>query len=457
MVSADYNNDGFVDVLVLRGGWMREGGRFPPSLLKNNGDGTFEDVTEAAGLFSAHPTQTATWFDFDGDGWLDVFISHESAKGESVHYCELYHNNRDGTFTEMGEAAGVRRSAYFKAAVAGDFNNDGRPDLFLTAQGRACILFRNDGPVDAAAGAKGGWKFTDVAQEAGVQAPTFSFPAFFFDFDNDGWEDLYVGGYKIEGLDDIVADYLNLPNRGTKAKLYHNRGDGTFEDVTRKMGLDHVLQGMSCNFGDLDNDGWLDFYLGTGNPDLLTLVPNRMFRNAEGRSFQDVTTSGDFGNIQKGHGIAFADINDDGNQDVFHELGGAFSSDTYPNALFLNPGTNNKWVKLKFVGRESNRPAFGARVKITVDTASGKRLIYRTVNTGGTFGCNPFRMEVGLGQAKAIESVEIRWPGSGKVQNVSIPELNTFYQITEGEQSLKRLPLKPFQFATEGMHAHHHH
>lgn len=457
MVSADYNNDGFLDVLILRGGWMREGGRFPPSLLKNNGDGTFEDVTEVAGLFSPRPTQTAAWFDFDGDGWLDVFVSHESAKGESAHYCELYHNNHDGTFTDVAEAAGVRRSAYFKGVVAGDFNNDGRPDLFLTAQGRACVLYRNDGPVNAATGAKGGWKFTDVAQEAAVQAPTFSFPAFFFDFDNDGWEDLYVGGYKIEGLDDIVADYLNRPTRGTRAKLYHNRGNGTFEDVTKMMGLDHVLQGMSCNFGDLDNDGWLDFYLGTGNPDLLTLVPNRMFRNAEGRAFQDVTTSGDFGNIQKGHGISFADINDDGNQDVFHELGGAVSSDTYPNALFLNPGTNNKWIKLKLIGREANRPAIGARVKLTVATASGKRVIYRTVGTGGTFGCNPLRLEIGLGEAKAVESVEIRWPGTGKVQNVLIPELDAFYQITEGEQSPKRLQLKPFQFAKEEMHGHHHH
>jgi hypothetical protein len=182
-----------------------------------------------------------------------------------------------------------------------------------------------------------------------------------------------------------------------------------------------------------------------------------MFRNAEGNVFQDVTTSGGFGNLQKGHGISLADINNDGNQDVFHELGGAYLSDIYPNALFLNPGSSNKWLKLKLVGRDANRSAIGARVKLVLDTVSGKRTIYRTVNTGGTFGCNPLRLEIGLGQGRAIDSVEIRWPGSGKVHNVSLSGLNAFYQITEGEQSPKQLALKTFRFASEGMHTHQPH
>ncbi len=453
VVTGDFNNDGFVDVLVLRGGWMRDKGRYPNSLLKNNGDGTFEDVTEAAGVLSFHPTQTAAWFDFDGDGWLDLFIGNESSPGARNHPCELYRNNRNGTFTEMAQAAGVSTRAYVKGVAAGDFNNDGRPDLYLSIKGRANILFRNDGP-----DTNGGWRFIDVSAAAGVQMPMESFPTWFFDYDNDGWEDLFVGGYQITDVGDIAADYLGLPSKGTRAKLYRNRGDGTFADVTGAAHLDHVLQAMGCNFGDLDNDGWLDFYLGTGDPDLLTIVPNRMFRNAEGRFFQDVTTSGGFGNLQKGHGVSFADLDNDGDQDVHEDMGGAVSSDVYPNVLFVNPGHGNHWLKLQLVGVKANRAAMGARIKVTVKRPAGDRVIYRTVNTGGSFGCNPLRQEIGLGDATAITSVEIRWPGSGTVQTLGGLELDKYYRIREDAKMPERLALKTFAFRTPGsLETHHHH
>src|SRR5687767_53591 len=192
IASADYNNDGLLDALVLRGAWMHENGTVPNSVLKNNGDGTFEDVTEAAGMLSFHPTQTAAWFDFDSDGWLDLFIGNESTRGEPPHPCELYRNNGNGTFTEMAPAAGLRVRDYVKGVVAGDFNNDGRPDLYLSIKGRSNMLLRNDGRHPG--GGANAWKFTDVASEAGVQYPIVSFPAFFFDYDNDGWEDLFAGG-----------------------------------------------------------------------------------------------------------------------------------------------------------------------------------------------------------------------------------------------------------------------
>src|SRR6185503_10312692 len=154
---------------------------------------------------------------------------------------------------------------------------------------------------------------------------------------------------------------------------------------------------MGCNFGDFDNDGWIDFYLGTGDPNLANLMPNRAFRNAEGRFFQDVTTSSGMGHLQKGHGVSFADLDNDGDQDIYHSVGGAYEGDFYRNALFENPGNSNRWITLKLEGVKSNRPALGARIKVVLDTKSGERAIHRVVSTGSTFGNNPFRQEIGLG------------------------------------------------------------
>ena len=128
-------------------------------------------------------------------------------------------------------------------------------------------------------------------------------------------------------VEDVAADYLGLPTDAERDRLYRNRGNGTFEDVTKAAGLNKVLAAMALNYGDLDNDGWLDFYAGTGTPDLGMLVPNRMFRNDAGKRFQEVTTAGNFGHLQKGHAIAFGDVDNDGDQDVFEQMGGAYLGD----------------------------------------------------------------------------------------------------------------------------------
>jgi len=455
LIQADYNNDGVVDFLVLRGGWMGRGGRHPKSLLRNNGNGTFTDVTKEAGLLSFHPTQTAVWFDFNNDGWLDLFVGHESTP-EEQHRSELYRNNGDGTFTECGEFFGRRHFGFVKGVVSGDFNNDGWPDLYLSQQSEPNVLYRNDGPANPSVGAKGPWKFTNVAQAAGVTEPLWSFPAWFFDYDNDGWLDLFVMGYGSTLVGDIAADYLGLPSNGVRARLHRNNRDGTFADVTKAARLDKVLLGMGCNFGDFDNDGWLDFYIGTGNPDLSVLVPNRAFRNAEGRFFQDVTTSGGLGHLQKGHGVAFGDIDQDGDQDVFINLGGAYSGDVYRDALFQNPGHGNHWLVLKLEGVQSNRSAIGARVKVTVETETGDRAIHKTVGSGGSFGCSPLRQEFGLGQAKSIRQVEIFWPVTRKTQIVRNLELDRMYRIQEDRADAVAWNLKSFKMDGEGR-AHHHH
>ncbi len=425
----DYNNDGHLDLWLLRGAWLESAGRIPNSLLRNNGDGTFTDVTEEAGLLSFHPTQASRWLDFDGDGWLDVFIGNESTNPNEPEWCELFHNNRDGTFTECAKACGIRVAEFVKGVACADYDNDGRPDLFLSVRGnRPKILLHNDGP-----DASGQWHFTDRATAAGVDSRQLSFATFFFDYDNDGWEDLFVSGYYLKnGVGDVARDYLGLPNRGEKPRLFHNNRDGTFQDVTKEAKLDRICHTMGHNYGDLDNDGWLDFYCGTGDPDFRTLIPNRMFRNAEGRFFQDVTTATGTGHIQKGHGIAFADFDDDGDQDVYSALGGAYSGDFARNALFMNPGSSNRWLKLKLVGVKANRPAIGARIKVTLKTPSGPRELHRVVSSGGNFGSNPLRQEIGLGDATAITAVDIRWPGSDTRQSFTQLDPNHSYEIHEG-------------------------
>jgi hypothetical protein len=413
MTQADYDNDGLVDVLVLRGGWMGPSVRFPLSLLRNKGNGAFTDVTRAAGLL-AHmaPTQTAAWLDYDGDGWLDLFVGNETRPGgvEDPSPCELFHNNRDGTFTDVARDSGVDVVGFVKGVVSGDYNNDGRPDIFVSVQGGEAFLLRNDGPQPGGRG----WRFTNAAREAGVGERMVSFGAFFFDFDNDGWQDLFVAGWgSFESntmAADVAADYLNLPTSAERGRLYRNKGDGTFEDVTKRAGLYKVVPAMGLNFGDLDNDGWLDIYLGTGNPDFGTLIPNRMFRNAGGRTFRDVTTAGNFGHLQKGHAIAFGDVDNDGDQDVFEEMGGAFLADKAYSALYLNPGAGHHWLRLELEGVRSNRSAIGARVDIELKTAAGTRHLHRAVGSGGSFGCSPMRVEVGLEDARAIASVEVFWP-----------------------------------------------
>lgn len=455
----DFNNDGLVDVLVLRGAWLGSEGHYPFSLLRNNGDFTFTDVTEQAGLLHFKPTQSAAWFDYNADGWLDLFVVNETV-GRDACACELYRNNGDGTFTECANECGVDLVGFFKGVVAGDFNNDGRPDLFLSDRSGPKRLLRNDGPAGADHSARAPWKFTDVAEAAGIDGPDNSFPCWFFDYDNDGWEDIMLTGYGIQDPGDIAADYLGRPTPAQKARLYHNNGDGTFTNVSRAMGVSKVIHAMGANFGDLDNDGWLDFYCGTGDPDLGTLIPSRMFRNDGGRRFQEVTTSGGFGMLQKGHGIAFGDINNDGEQDVYSVVGGAVETDNYPNQLFLNPGHGNHWLKLQLEGVKTNRVALGARVRVVVQEAGTERSLYRTVGSGASFGGNPLRQEIGIGQSTTIVRVEVYWPVTGQTQIVTGLEPDRLYRIREGQAAAERLPLKSFSIPTTpaaGEHHHHHH
>ncbi len=454
MVHGDYNNDGFPDIFVLRGAWIGEG-KHPNSLLKNQGDGTFKDVTKSAGLLSFHPTQTASWGDYNNDGWLDLFIGNESTEYAGNHPCELYKNQGDGTFKNVAKESGLNLTVFTKGVVWGDYDNDNDPDLYVSVIGSKNFLFRNDGLKN-----NGTWEFTDVTQVANVINPVESFPAWFFDYNNDGWLDLFVAGYSLTAWNDYAGltarDYLGNTPDEAQSKLYLNKKNGTFKDMTDSVGLNKILLTMGCNYGDLDNDGWLDFYLGTGEPDFQAIIPNRMFRNNMGLSFQDVTTSGGFGHIQKGHGVGFSDLDNDGDQDIYSVMGGAYDGDIYQNVLFENPGSGNSWITLILEGTNSNRLAMGTRIAVTVKDENRTRNIFSTVSSGGSFGGSTLRSEIGLEKATEIESIKINWT-SGKVQTFNSLNLNSFYKIIEGQDQAELINLQEIEWKFTYNKDHDHH
>ena len=458
-IHADYDNDGDVDILVLRGAWNGENGRFPSSLLRNRGNGTFDDVTFEAGLASFAPTNSAAWADFNLDGYLDLFIGRESwskTQDAPSHRSELYLNNRDGTFTEVSHKMGIDLDDFVKGVTWGDVNNDGLPDLYVSVIYGKNRLYINRGGTSMDT-----WRFEERAAAAGVQLPIASFPTWFWDYDQDGWDDLLVLSYDVNSsMADMVArEYLGLPRKmmqngkmteNEPSRLYHNNHDGTFSDVTKKAGLaDKVIYAMGSNFGDLDNDGWLDFYVGTGNPDLRSVIPNRMFHNVQGRRFEEVTLPGGFGHLQKGHATAFADLDRDGDEDIFMVIGGAFEGDRYTSVLFENPGWRDQaWLELELEGRTANRSAIGAKVEVVVDQpGSGTRTIWRTVNTGGSFGSGSLQLHVGLGSATRVESLRIHWPDSARsVTTHTRLAVNHVYHVIQGQEpvALNR-PAVPFR------------
>ena len=443
----DYNNDGNMDIFVMRGGWNTNGfGNLPGSLLRNNGDGTFTDVTAQSGLLYFHPSHTAVWADFNNDGWVDVFVGVENlGNSGGMHTCMLFINNHDGTFTDMAKSAHCDITRYVKAVTSADFNNDGWPDIYVSTMDGKKYLLKNKG--------KGGKDvdFEDVAETAGLAANKEStFTSWFFDYDNDGWPDIMTADYSFDKPlgTYAAAEALRhpVPNAGN-IFLYHNNHDGTFTNVTKETGLNKVVFSMGGNFGDIDNDGYPDMYFGTGNPDFKSLVPNKLFKNIDGKKFADVTTSSRLGNLQKGHGVAFADFRNIGIQDIYIEMGGAYKGDSYTSSLYVNPGqNNNNWISLKLTGVKANKAAIGSRITVTFTENGVKRSVYRDVNSGGSFGSSPLQQEIGIGQAKSIDDIEIKWAGSQAVQHFKNIMPGQFLHITEGNKQAETIHLKKLNF-----------
>lgn len=432
MIQADYDNDGDTDILVLRGAWLAEQGQHPNSLLQNQGDGSFVDVTFDAGLAEVHyPTQTAAWADYDNDGDLDLYIGNESTK-QLIAPNQLFRNQGDGSFLDVAADAGVTNLRFTKAVVWGDFDDDRWPDIYVSNNREDNRLYRN----------LGDGTFQDVAVELEVTKPRASFPAWFWDFDNDGILDIYVADYS-GNIAYLAADYLGRTGKTEWACLY--RGDGRgFQEVSQSVGLTKTSFTMGANFGDLDNDGFLDFYLGTGDFNYEELAPNVMYLNRQGQRFDDVTMVGGFGHLQKGHAVVFADLDHDGDQDVFEQLGGALRGDKYHDALFENPGFDNRWIAVKLKGVKSNRSAIGARIRVDVEIAGRRQSFFRHVNSGGSFGANPLRQTIGLGQATKIHQLEIYWPTTDETQRFERVSMDQFIEVVEGKDQIKTYSLQPF-------------
>ena len=435
---ADYDNDGDLDLLMLRGGW-----EFPArlSLLKNRGDGVFDDATDAAGLGTPIQTEAAAWGDFDNDGKVDLFVCGEflppgagesdAVKRDPRNRCRLYRNLGDGTFTDVAPSAGVEDDRCAKGVAWGDYDGDGRLDLFVSNMGQPCRLYRN----------LGDGKFLDVAPELGVTGPAFSFACWFWDYDNDGRLDLYVNDYRASVGEAVASNAGVALEGGSRPALYRNEGKGRFRDVTESVGLARAMAPMGSNFGDVDNDGFPDFYLGTGSMSYSGLDPDLLFHNNGGFRFDDITTSSGTGHLQKGHGVSFADWDNDGDLDLFVELGGGTPGDQAYNVLFQNPGHEGHFLKVKLVGAETNRAALGARIKADFPGAGGEtRSVYRTVGNNSSFGGNSLVELIGLAAATKA-TLTVSWPTSGTTQTFPDLAAGRYVEITEGQDAPKDVTL----------------
>jgi tetratricopeptide (TPR) repeat protein len=429
LVETDYNNDGCPDILVLRGAWEKLPQR--KSLLRNNCNGTFTDVTEHAGLARpAGNSQSAAWADINNDGLLDLFVVNE--RGPS----QLFLNKGDGTFQDISHSAGIDRSEFSKGVAAMDYDGDGYVDFYVSNINNASnFLYHNDHDNT----------FTEVAAQAGVPGTGRSFATWFFDYDNDGWPDLFVTSYYMS-IEETMKTYLGLSHNAGTLKLYKNLGNGTFRDVAHDTGLDRVFMPMGANFGDIDNDGYLDIYLGTGSPSYASLVPNVMLRNHEGKSFADVTASSGTGELHKGHGIAFADLDNDGDEDIVTSIGGATPGDSHAFRLFENPGNGNDWIVVRLVGVKANRAAMGARIKVTVrNEGRHVRSIYRWVGSQSSFGGSPLRQHIGLGKSAEILKIEIQWPGDPAPQVFNNVDKDQFIEIKQFAPNYTKLSYHPYR------------
>ncbi len=420
-MQTDYNNDGWLDVFVCRGAWTAPQ---RPSLLRNNKDGTFTDATREAGLLQPIDSQVAVWADYDNDGFLDLFLGGETVPSR------LYHNKGDGTFEEVAARAGVTNPGNgCKGANWGDFDGDGYPDLFVCKNNGPPHLYRNNGD----------GTFTDYAIRTGITEPRCGFSCWFWDYDNDGWLDLFATSFESQ-LSEIIKNQLGMPHDGLTCYLYRNRGGKSFVDVSKQVGLNLVLAPMGSNFADFDGDGFLDFYLGTGSPNYSMLVPNRMFKNVEGRRFADITVSSGTGHLQKGHGVACGDWDRNGSIDLFVQMGGAVPGDRSRSLFFQNPSKGHRWITVRLVGKKSNRPAIGARIKATLPSG---QTIYRHVTSGSSFGANPLQQTIGLGSASRISSLEIYWPTTKTTQIFHDLDVNQAIEIVEFDDSYRKLNWTP--------------
>jgi tetratricopeptide (TPR) repeat protein len=425
----DYDGDGWPDLHIGRDGWS---GPMRNSLYRNNGDGTFTDVTERAGIGNPGSAFVCAWSDVDRDGDVDLMVANGITGGGDTN--ALYRNNGDGTFTDVTEQAGLAEPPGTRTIglAFGDYDQDGWPDLFVSGWGTLNRLYRN----------KGDGTFEEVAEQAGVkeeQAISTGYVTFFADFDNDldldilrtsmaPWTDTLLG--MSDHFDSLPAKVRRAMLRNC-AKLYRNDGDGTFTEVGEQAGFVYPIGIMGTGVADLDNDGYLDVYFATGDPRFERMEADRFWHNNGDLTFTDVTFAAGLGNVGKGHGVTFIDIDGDGDLEIYAPEGGFMHADAWSNAFYLNrQKSGNHWLHVDLEGRESNRDALDAKLIVR----AGKLRLLREVHNGEGFGSsNTPTVEFGLGRAERIDRLEVHWP-SGKVQSFEDVPIDSRIFLREGER-----------------------
>jgi tetratricopeptide (TPR) repeat protein len=364
----DYDNDGYPDLFVTRLGFFVGQGE----LYHNNGDGTFTDVTAKAGVNAWGPAFTAGWVDYDGDGNLDLFIANNlGALFDRKTPNRLFHNNGDGTFTEVAEKAGLHTIWPTIGHCWGDYDNDGRPDLFLSnAMGRSQLYHNN-----------GDGTFTDVSATAGFDDHCIGSTAFWIDYDNDGWLDLVQ--FTWSDHEDVVHTMRTGrgPEDGHPLRLYHNNRNGTFTLVSEKMGIDGCWGTMSGNAGDFNNDGVMDLVLGNGSPRMDRVEPLVLLENTGGK-FHNVTFSAGLPFTGKGHGGNLADLFGDGRLSVLVATGGAYPGELLTSGVYYPTKLPGNYLNVRLKGTTSNRDAIGARVCLEAGGAKQYREVNGGTNFG---------------------------------------------------------------------------
>ncbi len=427
----DYNGDGFPDLYVTQYGRS--------ILYRNNGDGTFTDVTEKAGVAAPGWASSAVWIDYDNDGRLDLFVCRfvdfnksknkwcgDRAKNQRWYCiprvyepapCWLFHNNGDGTFTDVSKESGIAKSlGKAWGVVACDINNDGWMDLFVANDTVQNFLFAN----------RQG-KFEEIGMLAGVGFSSYGRPRSGMgvdaaDYDQDGWVDLFVANVDQEMY-----------------SLYHNNKDESFTDVAVPSGIGsatHLMSGWGLKFLDYDNDGDLDLILCNGHPDdkidgrvtgVKYLEPMLLFRNTPSGLKNVSAQSGSiFSKPLAARGLAIGDFDNDGGVDVLVSV-----NDGAPVLLKNNAGAQNNWLGIKLVGKKSNPDAIGARINYQSGDLKRSRM---KVGGGSYLSSHDPRMVLGLGARRKVDWLEVKWPlPGGTTQRFTELPLNRYITIIEGE------------------------
>jgi enediyne biosynthesis protein E4 len=435
-VWGDYDNDGFPDLFVTQYG--------SNVLYHNNGDGTFTDVTTKAGVtgLESGPIHSgAVFFDYDRDGRLDLYVgSYVAFDANSKRYCDiggvlsscppsaypgspnaLYRNNGDGTFTNVSAKANILQPNGKNLSVgAADYDNDGWPDLFVANDGLPAYLYQNlhNGKFKET-GQMTGMAYTARGQTMAAMCISLG------DYDNDGWLDLYISDFQKS------SDHL-----------WHNSGKGYFDEVSDEAGITVPTQDVLSfggGFFDYDNDGWLDLFIANGHvyseieqasPGILYKQHNSLFHNERNGKFKDASAAGGLGDLppRAGRGVAFADFDNDGFVDV------VVANNGDPPTLLRNSASHeNHFVNFKLVGKKSNRDALGARIRLT----SGKISQLREIAGGGSYlSQSDLRANFGLGNTTSASTVEVTWPSGGH-QIFREVKADQFYLIEEGREEIR--------------------